>query len=224
MPRKGGKSRKRGGGSDVVNSVWAHFFNPLVLVAGSNQVALAPSFLGTSISSTSDGYSLFRIRSMWFRILALTTGAAAGVITSFPNTLPSTRNLVMELVDAVDHEAGAQSNWTEKVRVHKAVLAGPFPWYHTRQGTFDISEVVPAVLQIVGTGTAVVLVEIMIDFEFKDPVPTASTPAELAMLREFRALRAKDDDTAARVRLLKQLCGLPPSGDVPSAVKAIFQL
>jgi len=130
----------------------------------------------------------------------------------------------MELIDAVDHEAGAQSNWSQWVRVRKTTLTGPFPWYHTRAGTFDTTEINPAILVFSGTGTAVVTVEIVIDFEFKDPVPTASTPEEFELLRRFRALRLKDDDDAARVRLLQRLCGVAMSDGVPPAVAALFNV
>ncbi len=196
-----------------------HFFSAQTLSAGAQQLQLTPSSMGTSIQSVSDGFALFRIRSLRFRIFAFTGGCAAGVITSNPNAGPTgSRAILMELPDAVNHEASLQTVPTEWIHVRKATVAGPFEWYHTRAGTYDVTEYVPCTMFFVGSGTNVVNVEIRCMFEFKDPVPTSSTPMAVTLRKQIRLAEDEEVVRAVRERTLRGLLGLKSSDPIPPSV------
>jgi len=182
----------------------------VALVAGANNEIIRPDTFGTSITALSDGYDLFKCVRFSFRIFALTTSAIAGVVSSVPNTLPTTIATVSELLDSVYHLGPQQTGWSEWVRVNGSVLAGPYPWYHTRAGTFLETESVPATLVLAGSSTNTVVVEVRGTFTFKDPLPTSSTPSALLL----RARAKQEEEQAALVKrkaeLLKVLSYTPP--------------
>jgi hypothetical protein len=84
------------------------------------------------------------------------------------------------------------------MRVSKSTLSGPLPWYHTRAGTFDVTESVPATLCYGGNGTDNIHVWFSGVIEFKDPIPTSSTPVVMALRAKVR--EEKDGADAQRMR------------------------
>jgi len=200
----------------------AHYFASVALAAGVAALSIAPQFLGTSIAAVSDGFTLFKIKSLKFRIFALSGGAACGVMASIPNTAPNTsRGVLMELLDAVDHEAGSQTQWSEWVHVRRATYAGPLEWYHTRTGTYDTTEVVPCSMYFSGTGTNIVNLEIFASFQFKDPAPTAATPMALALRSQIK--RSEEDEAVRllREKTLRAVLGIPPGEPLPAAAMSL---
>jgi len=193
------------------------------LVAGANSLVVRPDSFGTAISSISDGFALFRVKRLRFRCFAFTAACAVGVVTSIPNTLPASRTAVIELRDSITHEALLQTSWSNWVNVSPSTFSGPFTWYHTRAGTYDFTETIPCTFVAFGAGTNVVDLEIFGVMEFKDEVPTTSTPEERALLTAFRAKRDSDDKLRARARQLALLSDCKPD-EIPSSVSAIFNL
>lgn len=220
-----GKGKKRSGGRGGVASGYTtapfHYYAPQAMAAGVASIQINPASLSSAILGISDGFSLFRVKKLRFRILALTSGCAVGLITSSPNANPATRTAVMELHEAVDHETGFETQWSRWVTGLKSTIAGPLPWYHTRAGTYDVTEYCPCLLAFVGSGTNVCNIEIYGVLEFKDEVPTASTPQEFALLRQFRAARDRDVAEALRRKALCQLVGTNRYEDISPALLAL---
>ncbi len=198
--------KKRGSPKGIVTCPF-RYFNTLNLTAGTVVLQFNPGFLGTSIVSVSDGYSLFRIKKLKFRILALTTAASAAFLPSVPNTLPATNATNMEGVASIFHAGPVETVFSPWVSVPAAVFSGPLPWYHTRPGTFDVTEVYPCVLNILGTGTNSLYVDIEGTFQFKDPLTTNSTPMIDQLRRQIRDEEARILLEKERNRLLKILGG-----------------
>ncbi len=155
------------------------------LVAGVVNSGLRPDVLSTSLSSISDAYELYRLNKLKFRILPVTSSTgpqAVGVVTSFPNTIPASLAQISELIDGVQWGGAAtETQPTRWISVRKQVLAGPQSWYHTRAGTYDVTETICCTLCAAGTGTQVVNVELLGEFEFKDIAATANTPKALPL-------------------------------------------
>jgi len=188
-----------------------HFFNSAALVAGSQSTVIRPDSFGTSLSSISDGFSLYRVLKFEFKILSVTSTAAVGVITSVPNTLPATVASVSELCDSTVHLGPLQFVWSEWVTVNTKVIAGPLPWYHTRAGTFDLTESVCATLVFAGSGTNVVNIMYRGVFQFDDPVPTSATPAQVALRIKVR--EEQDAIALSKSRdVLLRILGAKPLG------------
>ncbi len=184
----------------------AQYFFLQTLSGGAGSFGPIPANLGTSIQSVSDGYDLFRIRALKFRIFALTGGAAAACISSVPNTVPTaSRTQLMEILESVDHEGPAQTVWSEWVHVRPPTFSGPFPWYHTRTGTFDVTEYQPCTIYFAGTGTNTVQVQIRVVYDFRDPIPTVSTPMEIAMRKELLLLRSEQSRQQLKEKMLRGL-------------------
>ncbi len=188
-------------------SVPFHVISQANLVAGALQLALRPDNLGTSLASISDGYELFRFRSFRFRIFAFTTAGNAGVVTSVPNSPPTTTLGIGELLDSVQHEAALETRWSKWVQVQISTLTGPFPWYHTRLGTFDPTEAAPATFCFAGTGTAAIAYEAYGVVQFKDVAPTAATPLALELRASLRKENKRNGENMLRARLLSLLQG-----------------
>lgn len=154
-----------------------------------------------------DVWAHFRIRQFSFRLLPTspsTVPMAAGYIGGVEDTAPSTLVQVSELLPSCIKGVGqtTPSNW---VRVPRADLAGPFPWYKTVLGTADPTEESPGQFVCVGTGTEAFLVEFKGVFEFKTSVNNANTPLarELrARIREERIKVVRDSERAALLKVL----------------------
>jgi hypothetical protein len=193
-----------------------HYLAAFTLAGGTFGFVVRPDNFSTALSSISDAYELFCVKRLKFRIFAKATAAAVGVVGSVPNTQPSTIPQVMELLDSVQHEATLETKWSDWVNVRKEELAGPFAWYHTRAGTFDVTESAPCTVSMGGTGTAAIDIEFRGVFMFKDTAATADTPMAAALKRRLREDRAAREADVLRARVLGIIA--PPS--VPSTALA----
>lgn len=187
------------------DDVFVRFLYAVNLVAGAANLVLSPSQLGSAIVSVSDGFDFFRWKRLRFRLFASTTPSFAGVVSGSPNVPPTIAGDIMQLQAAVTHLGPLETQWSRWVTVPKGVISGPLPWYHTRVGTFSVTEANPCVLVVGGTGTNAINVELEGVLTFKDPIPTSATPVALlyrqkARDEEVRALTQRERD-----RLLKLL-------------------
>jgi len=190
-----------------------HFYGTIVLAGGVATLQVRPDLFGSGLLSISDAYQNFRVPRLAFRIFANAAPAAAGVVTGDPNTAPNSLASIMELMDAVVHQSTLETVWSRWVRVDKKVLAGPFPWYHTRAGTFDPTESIPALMCFAGTGTDNIQLEVIGLMEFKDICATADTPAAVELRRRARELVTQAGREKDRAQLIHVLSA---SGADPS--------
>lgn len=169
---------------------------------------LYPQVLPTRVATQSDVWSLFRITRFRFRIKAATLLAVAGVVTSRPNTLPNTQADIGELLDSVPDLGALTFAWSSWVTVSSATLHGPFDWYHTRPGTYDITEYVPATLCGWTSGaTDVTYLEFEGSIEFRDPVAQANTPLLSELRLRIRELEQEAAEKQAREKFVKLIGG-----------------
>jgi hypothetical protein len=165
-----------------------------------------PDNYSNQVLSVSDGYELFRVRRLRVRILLLVSGTAAlGVVASVPNTPPAAFTPITELLDSLPHAGPAETRWSKWLEVRPQTLSGPFPWYHTRVGTFDPTEAAPATVCLIGSAAGILMAEWRGVFEFKNPCDPANTPEEKALLHKFRVTRDQEDLKKERDLLLKKL-------------------
>jgi len=205
MPRKGKKGRApRSSNAGVLSRVSFKFFSVVALSAGTSTLPLRPDQFGTAISSVSDGFDLFRVVSFRMKIVDGTAPCAAAVIGSVPNTLPSTRTTICEIIDSCVH-GGPTMTVPAGFTVRPATLNGPLPWYHTRAGTYDVTESVPATIVFGGGASDNVSVWYSGTFEFKDPIPTSSTPLALECRIRLRDERERIAHEQARLAILRAL-------------------
>ncbi len=199
-----------------------HSIAMVALAGGAASGPVRPDQFGTSLASVSDGYELFRVPSLRFRVFSSAAAAlAAGVVTSVPNTVPATLPTIGELLDSVQHQgSGVETQWSRWINVRKDTLSGPFGWYHTRLGTFDPTEAAPATLCYAGTGTNTFYSEVMGVMQFKDPAATADTPAAVALRSAIRKDRFEQDELRLRQRVL-QVLQATPGGAPPSPMKSV---
>ncbi len=184
-----------------------HQINQEVLAAGVLSGPIRPDQFGTSLNAVSDGYELFRVTSLRFRVFSLASGCIAGVVTSVPNTVPSSSAQIGELLESVQHNGTKETTWSRWVNVRKDTISGPFNWYHTRVGTFDVTEAAPATVCYAGTGTETLAVEWSGVMQFKDPAAIANTPAQLALVRELRVQREIEAKERLKQQVLEAMAG-----------------
>ena len=188
-----------------VVSVQFHSIGTVTLASGSSIVSVRPDNFGTSLASVSDGYELFRVTQLRLRIFAKTGVASTGVVSSVPNTSPTTLSQNGELLDSVQHEGPLETMWSRWLSVRKDTLRGPFEWYHTRAGTFDATESAPATICHAGTGTNTIDVEYYGTMQFKDPAATANTPAALEIRAQLRMLLEREQRMRTKAQVVAAL-------------------
>jgi len=186
------------------------------LVAGVANFALNASGLAsisTRFLGIGDAYQLFRFKSLLFRLHCANVSAnqAVGFVPGIPDTYPSTVAQVMELRSSLyqDQTQTVPSEW-KKVPV--ADLHSQFPWYRCIDGTAPASQEFPGSLLVRGTGTDNYAVELKLVIEFKEPIATANTPAQVALLRSNHEDRARAVAARERERLLSLLAPATPGG------------
>ncbi len=190
--------------SNVVR-VQVHYYSPQSLAAGLALNPLVPSNLGTAVASVSDGYEYYRWRKLKFRIFAATTPGAASVVAGYPNAFPASIAALMETPPAVLHLSSSETVWSRWVVVPPEFYKGPFEWYHTRLGTYDVTEVYACSAAFAGTGTAVIHFELVGEMEFKDIVNTSSTPLMVQLRARIRAEQALQAAEERHKRLMQAL-------------------
>lgn len=182
-----------------------HFFWNVTLVAGAENLPLRPDNFGSAVVSISDGYDFFRWRRLKFRVFALSAALTGAVCSGSPNVPPTTSADLGQLPASVLHNGPLETMWSRWVTVPPGVFLGPLPWYHTRLGTFSVTEVNPCLLLASGTGTDTAFIEVVGVMEFKDVIPTSATPAAVKLRAEARRLESKAVDARQRDTLLKLL-------------------
>jgi hypothetical protein len=185
MVKKGkGKGKGKSSGGSFVKDVHVEDFTSVAtvsLAAGVNTLSVSPNIsLSTRLADIGDTYSLYRVRKLKFRLRRVGTIGGAyqaacfviGVTDSKPSNIPEARAcLHCSLVSAVET---VPSNW---VNVPPRALEGMQPWYKTVAGTPDVGQEVMGVIQLVGTLTESISVEVCGRFEFCAPIEASNTPA-----------------------------------------------
>lgn len=184
------------------------------LVAGALGILVQPSAgLSPRLLNEADNWAHFRVKTLMFRLHplnAVTNLQVVGYVGGVQDTPPASVADVMQLLPStpLGGRTTVASDW---VRVPKADLAGPFPWYKTIPGAADPTEEAPGAIIVAGSTTDAFQLEIRGVVEFKTAVSATNTPLarELAgRIREERMLNAVKHE---REVLLKALALKVPS-------------
>ncbi len=186
----------------------------LTPVAGVFGVTLNPSSF-PRVQTEADGWSLFRILRMKFRILppalaanqVLTVGSFLAGVADTP---PSTTAQASELLCGCTL-GGLQTTPSEWANVSPKDLAGPLPWYKTFVGASAYEEASPGTIYFVGSGTLPITAEFRGIYEFKSAIATANTPAAIDLRLRLR------DEHRRRLAALEQQCLVSLLAGAPSA-------
>lgn len=188
-----------------------HVVTSFALVAGAQNISVVPGALSPRAGVIADTWAHYRIRSLKFRLhptAASANSTIAGFCGGVQDTAPGTIPQIGELIPSC-LLAGDTTVPTEWVKVPKADLAGPLPWYKSVLGGADATEEQPGTICFAGTGTETVLVEARGVYEFKTSVNTGNTPQELALQAQFREARAARIREVERTKLLAVLSPKP---------------
>lgn len=188
-----------------------HYNNTFSLVAGANTTVVSP-LMAPRFLTEADCWEWYRVKSLKFRIFALTTAAYAGYVEGKPDTLPSSGAQIMELLDSVTHLGPQETGWSRWVNVPKKALAGALPWYKTIVGLASDEEEVSGVLCFAGTGTNVINSEFYITVDFKGPIASANTPAMVEVSMRLHEMRRR---AAAERKRNALLAAIAPAGTSP---------
>ncbi len=207
-------------GSRDVCEVQFHGIIAATLTAGVQQLLLNPSVLSgvgmSRLGTVADTYAHYRVKQLAFRLMpgaARSNDMAAGYVGGVQDTPPSTNAQVMELLPAC-YLGLSQTVPTEWVRVPKADLAGPLPWYKSLTGGADATEEQPGAIFVTAVAaTDPFDLEIRATYEFKTAVAPANTPAAVAARRTIReeriALERKRESGAVLGLIAKAAVGTP---------------
>lgn len=201
-------------------------FHQLLTRTMSSQVSQlpgTPSGFAARFLQEADAWTLFRFRSLRFRIFGGTSHTAAGdlaccgVQEGAPDTPAATEATVLELIPSIAHAGAGQTVWSEWVQVPSSVLAGQMPWYQTVLGTFPAVAEVPFTFCFFGTSTGVIKFEVRYTVEFKSQAAAGNTPQSILLAERLREEREAQRVAKERGRLLEVLA-LPGLKAVPSAL------
>jgi len=178
-------------------------FHQLVIMTMSSSVLQTqgnPTGLAARFLQEADAWTLFRWRSLRFRIFGGSTHTAAGTLAclgvqeGLPDTPAASAVQVMELMPSAVHCGDDQTVWSDWIQVPASVLAGQQPWYNTILGSFPTTSEVPFTFCAFGTSTGVIQVELKYTVEFKSQAAAGNTPLSVACIQRLReereALRA----------------------------------
>lgn len=200
------KGRGRKGGKNDGAVVPFHISLSGAFAAGLFSFNVSPA-LSNRLLIEADTWAHFRVRAFSFRMLPtspITVAHAAGYVGGIQDTPPATYLQVSELIPSCVKGVG-QTIPTPWVRVSRADLAGPFPWYKTIPGTADPTEEAPGAVIVVGTGTEAYNIELKGKFEFKTAVNSGNTPAAIELRRRVREEKIQAYRVREREILLKIL-------------------
>jgi hypothetical protein len=178
------------------------------LTTGMLQISLQPGSLSgsTRIPEVADGFAFYKLTRLRFRMhrSADANPCSIAFVPGAPNTVPATASAANELLHGTYYvnTYTAPSQW---VKVPAADLKGQFEWYKTITGTEVADLAYPGSITAQGTTTDAIVYEIVGTYVFKEPISTANTPAELALLRRMRQDREVAARAAAKDRMLKIL-------------------
>ncbi len=184
-----------------------HYLFTGSLVSAATTILMCPSVFPRALIEA-DTWAHFRVKSLRFRVHPPTTAPTQfhigaylpGVQDTAPNSLANAAELLNSAV--ISNRSTAPTQW---VKVSKADLAGPIPWYKSLQGAASTTEEAPGYLVVIGTGTEVYNIEVYATFEFKAAVASNNTPAELKLLAQFREKRAAREREAERKYVIELL-------------------
>ncbi len=153
----------------------------------------ASAAISQRIQSIADDFALYKYKRLSCRLhVNGVTDFSVGFVGNIPVNTPASHADNMNSLDATFCPAGqlVPSDW---VTVPPKRLAGQFPWYRTRLGTFDQSEAIVGALYIVSSSSAATYtLEVRCAVEFKDPLdPDVSA--------EARVLRSKAREIAEKL-------------------------
>ncbi len=161
---------------------------------------------GTRILAEADAWTLFRMKSLKFRLHPVGTNTfAACYVPGVQDTAPATLGQVVECESSVycTPQMTVPTNW---VSAQKSDLAGAFPWYHSVPGTPDSTEEAPGQIVVACSAAAAAFVlEVRGVIEFKGAVATGNTPAAMAAIRARREARLTAQAQRVRHDLLKAM-------------------
>jgi len=176
------------------------------MTGGGFAINLLPASMSARLGSEADGFSFYRVKALKFRLhrSASTNPGGAAYIAGNPNTPPASILQGSEALTGVYLAAQytVPSNWAT---CRRQELAGPLPWYKTVSGTDAVDFEYPGIIAVNGTSTDAFVIEIEGVYEFKDPIATANTPEEVALVRQLRAKRQEAARSAAREGVLRLL-------------------
>jgi hypothetical protein len=147
------------------------------------------------------------VKALSFRLLKNATvngPQVAGFLGGVQDNPPTSVAQLGEVIPSC-YLGNLQTVNSEWIRVPKADLAGPFPWYKTIAGSADPTEESPGYIVVVGTGTDTFYVEFRGVFTFKVSLATANTPVALEArrkIREERRLRAIAQEKEVLLKIL----------------------
>jgi len=212
------KAKKGGKGSTSVMS-----FHQLVLMTMSSSVLQTqgnPTGLAARFLQEADAWTLFRWRSLRFRIFGGSTHTAAGTLAclgvqeGLPDTPAATAATILELLPSVAHCGDDQTVWSDWIQVPAAVLAGQQPWYQTVLGSFPAVSEVPFTFCAFGTATGAIQVELRYTVEFKSQSAAANTPLSVACVQRLREEREALRAAKERSKLVGLLSLAPPKPEL----------
>jgi hypothetical protein len=204
-----------------------HQFISGALTAGALAIQGSPTGLGGRPQSEADGWTLFRLRSMRFRLHAGATrtgNLAVGWVGGVQDLNPATVIQIGELIPStlLGQTQTTPTNWVD---VTKSELAGPAIWYKSIVGGADSWDEAPGYIVVGGTGTDAFTMELYVAIEFKVGLATGNTPKEVALRREVRMLRMQREVDQERTKVLGILSGgsagnpaFIPSAAIPPTV------
>ena len=139
---------------------------------------LYPLGMSSRLATLADGFDMFRVTELAFRIHPNGTRTAVQSVSFYPgitDTAPGSTSVNSECIDCAILGTG-QTHATEWQRVPPAHLKGYFTWYKTLSSSLDPTEEIQGMFFGVSTGTETISVEYRGVFEFKNGVSTSVTP------------------------------------------------
>jgi hypothetical protein len=180
MAKKGKKNRSQSHLKDLHRECFTALA-AVSLAAGVNTFSVSPNTsLSTRLADIADTYSLYRVTKLRFRLHRVGTIGGTyqvacycpGVTDNRPsNTAEAGATLHRSIVSATQTVPG---NWAV---VPRQVLHGMQDWYKTVVGTPDAGQEVVGIIQLVGTLTETISLEVSGEFEFMSPIDASNTPA-----------------------------------------------
>ncbi len=177
------------------------------LTAGLVAAIANPNAIGGRLLTEADGWTLFRFKSLSFRLIRIGTVTSYQVASYVPgvqDTNPASLAQNAEILSSCVL-GGVDTRPTPWVHISKAELSGQLTWYKSIPGTASSTEEEPGTFVVAGTGTDPYLLELRGVVQFKGSIATGNTPEELEHLRALRSIRVARARAAERQKVLNLL-------------------
>ncbi len=167
-------------------------FNRVALAGGVGAFPIQPSGVGT-LASIANAYALYRVTKLNYRLhpgVVLNGTQIAAYIPGVTDTQPSSLSDICQVLTAtvLGYRQNKASDWT---KLGLSQVSSYMPWLKTIAGSPDAAEETIGQIYVVGSSTDTYELEICGEFEFKDIVPTSSTPELRNALAQERLLQEK---------------------------------